>query len=133
MQAIEWTRVKSLKTKRSEPKSEIKNWPGGPRAKVLYFVSGRAGPGSVRNFNFSFVPGRKFFFFTSDRAEIAAMRAAPAGPCRPQACTQRAFFEHVFILMDLEFPSYEHSAQSVSPSSTPKKRSPGEDVQKMNF
>ena len=40
--------LKSVKSKRSEPKSETKKkkkkkkWPGHARAKMLYFVSGRA-------------------------------------------------------------------------------------------
>ena len=73
-------------------------------AKILYFVSRRAGfglkfqfpswtgPGSDLNFNFSFRPGWDFshagraeiFFFTLGLVEILAMRARSekSGPCR---------------------------------------------------
>ena len=50
--------LKSLKNKRSGLKSKKKDWPGRLHAKILYFVSGLAGPDSGRNFNSPFMPGR---------------------------------------------------------------------------
>ena len=77
--------LKSLKIKRSGPKSEKKIGVSLTRDKILYFVS--AGLGQKFGFLFRteilIWPGPKFFSLL--RAEIAVMRAGPekSGPCRP--------------------------------------------------
>ena len=47
------------------------------RAKILYFVSGQTWLGPKFQFRIRARPGPKFFFFTSGRAEIVAMRPGP--------------------------------------------------------
>ena len=64
-----------------------RNWPGRARAKILYFVSGRAGPGSGWNVNFSFWSGwarTEISIFLSCRAGLGQkfqfLFRAGAGP-----------------------------------------------------
>ena len=67
--------MKKIKTPSCNKRFKKGNWPGQARAKILYFVSGRAGLGP----KFQFLgPGRNFFlYFGPGRAEIVPM---PDGP-----------------------------------------------------
>ena len=65
-----------------------KDWPGRARAKILYFVSDRAGLGQKLQFLFRAGPAQSrdfFLYFGPGRAEVEAVQAGPekSGPCRP--------------------------------------------------
>ena len=102
---------KSLKP-RCLGRNRKKNWPGRARAKILYFVSGRAGlrpkfqfrfgPGSGLNFNFPIRPGPKFFSLlrAGPRFQSCGLGWAwtkKSCPCRPLIChSQPIYFFFLF-------------------------------------
>ena len=103
-----------------------KNWPGRAEPGAKFYILFQAGPGSGRNFNFSFGPlekcplagpGPKIFFFTSGqaRARLQPCRPGRAGPDLKSSTSADLQFEPQITSLEVStfFFSYSHVVEKL--------------------